>query len=72
MIVIDVACRACYNIPKGKCKICKKSKRDYDPRTVEQIQFLRDTFLRCQKFRQESCGDPNIDAQMKHIWGEWK
>lgn len=65
-------CRACYMLSHKPCSICKKTRKQYDPRIVQRIQELRDIYLRCRAFKQESCGFPAIDIQIKALWGDWK
>jgi hypothetical protein len=61
----------CYNI---RCIICKRTaaqtKKDY-PELVEHYLYLHKTWLKMKKYKQQSCGIPEMDRDLKEAFGDW-
>jgi hypothetical protein len=60
-------------LQRFRCPLCKKSKQDYKDANLEQevneMEFLRETWLKCKNFKQITTGVARLDLVITILWG---
>ena len=76
---MDAVCRHCCGNPdrwlqKFRCPLCKKSKQDYKDANLEaevnEMTFLRETWLKCKTYVQVTTGIKRLDCILTILWGK--
>lgn len=72
-------CKICHGITKHKCWFCDMSITDYkkiDPphgeSQVKYHQYLRETWVKCRRYKMLTTGVFSLDEQLHQMWGAWR
>ncbi len=61
-------------LDKQRCGLCRKTHKDYKDanleREIEEFKFLRETWLRCKKFTQNTTGTSKLDLVIHLLFGK--
>lgn len=75
---LHLICKLCRGdaarvLGKNKCGLCRKTKKDYCDanleREVEELKFLRATWLKAKTFQQNTTGISKLDLVITVLWG---
>lgn len=76
---MDAVCRHCCGnsdrwLQKYRCPLCKKTKQDYKDANLEgevnEMTFLRETWLKCRQYVQVTTGIKRLDCVLTILWGK--
>ena len=75
---LNEMCRLCIGnsrrwLDKHRCPLCRKTHQDYKDanleREIEEMTFLRQTWIKCREFVQVTTGVKRLDLVITVLWG---
>lgn len=70
---MNLVCKLCRGTTSTKCPACRMARREYIKMGMEaelsEMEYLRDTWEKCRKYKQVSTGIKKLDLVLTLLWG---